>query len=222
MVGNSSQVESNQVGPHEHLERLVRRHQVHADRTPIADFSLAQWPQLEEFLRARARCVLDLGCGTGESTLSLARMFPAASVLGVDRSEQRLRRLAFVAPKNALTVRADSFDVLRLFARAGLRAQKIALLYPNPYPKAKLVQQRWHAHATFPLLLSSCESVELRCNWSIYAQEFAQALQWSGWRADQKELALTPVDTITAFERKYLASGHTLYQVCGSPAIGDA
>jgi SAM-dependent methyltransferase len=69
--------------------------------------------------------VLDLGTGTGEAALFLAREFPRASVRGVDISEEMIRfakgkvgldpdgRIAFrVADAAKLPYEADSFDLL--------------------------------------------------------------------------------------------------------------
>jgi tRNA (guanine-N7-)-methyltransferase len=67
------------------------------------------------------------------------------------------------------------------------------------------------------LLLQLCDELELRCNWAIYAEEFQLALRWSNWRVEACELKCDPEETITAFERKYVASGHALYQVRAWP-----
>jgi ubiquinone/menaquinone biosynthesis C-methylase UbiE len=69
--------------------------------------------------------VLDVGCGTGEGTLFLAREFPQARVRGVDLSEEMVRaavakvgldpegRIAFkVGDAAALPYPDDSFDLL--------------------------------------------------------------------------------------------------------------
>jgi ubiquinone/menaquinone biosynthesis C-methylase UbiE len=71
--------------------------------------------------------VLDVGTGTGEGALMLAREFPRASVRGIDISEEMIRtaqskigldpegRVAFrVADGAALPYEADSFDLVTL------------------------------------------------------------------------------------------------------------
>lgn len=46
--------------------------------------------------------VIDLGCGTGEHTLTLARRFPQAQVTGLDQSAEMLERAqAQQAPTSA-------------------------------------------------------------------------------------------------------------------------
>ena len=61
----------------------------------------------EALLRAAAvrpaDTILDIGCGTGRSTLELARMAPSGSVLGVDLSTKMLARARTVAAREGLT-----------------------------------------------------------------------------------------------------------------------
>jgi ubiquinone/menaquinone biosynthesis C-methylase UbiE len=77
------------------------------------------------YVRPAPERVLDLGCGTGEGTLFLAREFPQASVRGVDISEEMVRearrkvgldpegRVAFaVADAASLPYGDESFDLV--------------------------------------------------------------------------------------------------------------
>ena len=61
----------------------------------------------EALLRAAAvrpaDTILDIGCGTGSSTLGLARMAPSGSVLGVDLSAKMLGHARTVAEREGLT-----------------------------------------------------------------------------------------------------------------------
>ena len=160
--------------------------------------------------------VLDSGCGTGESTRILARAFPDHLVIGVDKSESRLGCLA--APHcpwregNAVWVRADLTTFWRLAVHAGLALDRHYLLYPNPWPKPGQLQRRWHAHPVVPDVLRLGGRLEMRTNWSVYADEFAFAL--SRLRDRVVEPAVFEVEEpLTPFERKYRDSGHVLYSV---------
>jgi tRNA (guanine-N7-)-methyltransferase len=209
----SSEVQSPQTGPHARLVEVVQSHLQHADQTPIAPHSLQDWPMLHEFLRSQSRFVLDLGCGTGLSTERLASRVQQTAVLGVDRSVDRLSRVADL-PSHARIARFDQYDLLRLCRQDGLLAEKVYLLYPNPSPKPDHLRRRWHGHPIWPCLLASTKAMELRTNWEIYAQEFALALQQSGISAQVQALVVQEDEAaLTRFEAKYHASGHALWRV---------
>jgi tRNA (guanine-N7-)-methyltransferase len=214
MQALSTPVYSTQSEIHPRLDEVIQRHLQHADQTPIAEHSLSAWPDASRFLQSKPHFVLDLGCGTGVSTHQLAQQFPDAAVLGVDRSVDRLSRSTTLT-SNALVLRFDQFDLLRLCAKAKFVADKIVLLYPNPSPKPEHLRRRWHAHPIWPCLLMCTRAVELRTNWEIYAREFACALQFSGIKAQAQPLSTAQDEAaLTRFEAKYRASGHALWQVC--------
>ncbi|MGB1700418.1 MAG: tRNA (guanine(46)-N(7))-methyltransferase TrmB [Nannocystaceae bacterium] len=160
--------------------------------------------------------VLDLGCGTGESTRTIAEGAPDHWVFGLDRSEHRLAKaMACPSPENARFVRCDAAHLSALAAAAGWTIQRLYLLYPNPYPKPGHLRRRWHGHPVFPTLARMCASIELRTNWDIYAEEFAQGLVWMGREVERRDVE--SAGTFTAFERKYLGRGERCY-VVRSPA----
>ncbi|GAP67251.1 putative S-adenosylmethionine-dependent methyltransferase [Mizugakiibacter sediminis] len=217
MFANSRVVASAQQAPHARLEARVRRHLDVPWRRPPAAHNVRAF----EALRARiadAPCplVLDAGCGTGASTLRLAERHRDCWVIGVDKSAARLavgaRLLAAAdAPANALLLRAELGDLWRLMRDAGWRLHRHYLLYPNPWPKPAQLARRWHAHPAFAALSALGGTLELRCNWRVYADEFASALRLAG--ADARAEAFIPADPLTPFERKYAASGHALWRV---------
>jgi len=163
--------------------------------------------------------VLDSGCGTGESTRILARSFPDHLVIGVDKSESRLARLAAKQfpwrEGNAVWVRADLTTFWRLATQARLVLDRHYLLYPNPWPKPGQLQRRWHAHPVFPELLGLGGRLEMRTNWRVYADEFAFVLFRLQSRVVEPDV-LEPGEPLTPFERKYRDSGHVLYSVVSS------
>ena len=123
--------------------------------------------------------MLDSGCGTGASTRALARAHPDCLVIGVDKSVARLGRTGASAfphrEGNAVWLRAELSSFWRLALQAGWALERHYLLYPNPWPKPGQLQRRWHGHPVFPELLRLGGRLELRCNWEIYALEFAAA-----------------------------------------------
>jgi tRNA G46 methylase TrmB len=163
----------------------------------------------------RVPFVLDAGCGTGASTLALAREYPDRLVLGVDKSAARLgagQRMidAGGAPPNALLLRCELVDFWQFAAAAGLHCTRQYLLYPNPWPKPEHLKRRWHAHPVLSSLLKLGGRIELRTNWSIYAEEFGVAMRVAG--IEVRCETFEPSEPLTPFERKFAASGHTLWR----------
>jgi hypothetical protein len=79
--------------------------------------------------------------------------------------------------------------------------------------------RRWHAHPVLPALLALGDTIELRTNWRVYADEFVMALCDAGWSATCVTFspanplpAISTSPGLTAFERKYAASGQALWR----------
>ncbi|WP_050468758.1 tRNA (guanine(46)-N(7))-methyltransferase TrmB [Herbaspirillum chlorophenolicum] len=213
---NSSPISSAQTGVHEQLADLVTRHASHPFRKPVTDYNRRAFDHSMAAWRAAGEppLILDTGCGVGLSTLNLAVQYPDHFVIGIDQSADRLARNTHwegPEPGNLCFVRADLVDYWRLAMDAGWRPARHYLLYPNPWPKIGHLARRWHGHAVFPSILQLGGHIECRSNWRIYVEEFAAALnQLSGLDAAAEPYATDA--PITPFERKYLASGHTLWR----------
>lgn len=182
--------------------------------------------------------ILDSGCGTGESTIHIARRFPGIPVIGIDKSCARLDKAGNPSqtagedvPPNAFWIRAELLDFWRL-ALERVQASEWtipyhAVYYPNPWPKQSEATRRFHMHPIFPTLLALGKVIELRTNWEIYAREFAEAakivLNENAESADTTATvpanaqitceSFDPVAPETAFERKYKEARQTLWRV---------
>lgn len=195
--------------------------------------------------------ILDSGCGTGESTLHIARRFPNIPVIGIDKSGERLTKagnehqlMNLVPPaqgrgdnrgeaertegnvsSNVFWVRAELLDFWRLaLERVQENRWTIpyhALYYPNPWPKQNEATRRFHLHPIFPTFMALSPVTELRTNWDIYAQEFAEAarildMEQRDSNAPTANIILetfTPDNCETAFERKYKEARQQLWRV---------
>ena len=93
----------------------------------------------------------------------------------------------------------------------GIRLAQHYLLYPNPWPKTDQLARRWHGHAVFPAVVALGGRFECRSNWRIYIDECAAALSMLTGASVAAE-AYMPSNSITPFEQKYLASGHSLWR----------
>jgi len=220
----SRNVSSAQQDPHPKLGAVVNAHLHHPWQAPLHPPSVDAFAALQAQIGEETRTlVLDSGCGTGESTRLIARARPDCLVIGVDKSLARLARIgATMFPHregNALWLRAELSTFWRLARAAGWRLRHHYLLYPNPWPKPGQLRRRWHAHPVFPELLQLGGRLEMRCNWVIYAQEFAAATnRVLGTRVCPQLLSESAV--ISPFERKYRASGHRLYSLSVSCEAG--
>lgn len=216
MHANSRPITSSQAGIHDQLVSVVSMHTATVFQKPIASYNQAAFDASAAAWRniGRPPLILDSGCGVGLSTLHLAREFPDHFVIGVDQSADRLARNTHwggPSPENAMLVRADLVDYWRLMQAAGMFPARHYLLYPNPWPKIGHLKRRWHGHPVFPAIAALGGIVECRSNWRIYVEEWAAALNHVTGSEAKAEPYSTAVP-ITPFERKYLASGHTLWR----------
>ncbi|MBT8140119.1 MAG: methyltransferase domain-containing protein [Gammaproteobacteria bacterium] len=215
----SRSVLSGQSGAHSNLQRLVEKHLRTRSSRPYAPHNVDAFHAVVNAAKGRD-LILDAGCGTGDSTLVLARRHPQAFVAGIDKSAKRLDMLAKAnaaqREPNALLVRADLVDFFRIAAAEGARVYKNYFLYPNPWPKPAHLQRRWHGAAVFREILELGGEIELRSNWKIYAEEFAMALNIAGIDSELRPLVTTDSTALTPFEKKYHASGHSLWQLCAT------
>lgn len=216
--GNSRQITSNQMGPHDKVPGLVKKYLSSTSQKPFNQHTLDAYKSVCEWLRSkdpsRTRpLIMDSCCGVGESSAFIAQHHPDALVIGIDKSALRVGKHDNYAKDNGnyLIVRADVNDFWRLASQNNWQLFKHYLLYPNPYPKSTQVQRRWHASAAFKDILALGGTLEVRSNWQIYIQEFALALRIAGFEAQaslyQSDKAITP------FERKYWASGQQSWVV---------
>ncbi len=231
-------VTSNQIDIYKNLEAVVRKYAATTFLRPVADHTREAFEKASEFVRSfyestgRLDLVLDSGCGTGESTIHLARKFPNVPVIGIDKSAVRLskagneRQLEVSAgdscdvPANAFWVRAELLDFWRLAlekVNAGeWNVLHHALYYPNPWPKESEANRRFHLHPIFPVLMRLSPVTELRTNWEIYAREYKEAARIAGdclsLNVSAECSAFSPENPETAFERKYQTAGQELYR----------
>ena len=211
MQANSKEIESSQDGIHPRLIEYVKKHLDSNYQKPIQKFSAPIFSEVIEIAEASGLpLILDSGCGVGESTINLAKLHPNSFIIGIDKSKARIEKQSSLRGENYLIVRADLIDFWRQAVAANWKLEKHYILYPNPWPKPEHLQRRWHAHPVFPSILELGGEIEVRSNWKIYIDEFAEALSLKS--KQMKVEAFKPKDPITLFEKKYLESGHQLFR----------
>ena len=213
-TGDSKAIVSNQPGVHEKLDEIVKKHLAHRSKKPYQAHTEQAFEQINAIVQAfDGDIILDSCCGVGQSTRILAQQNPEALVIGVDKSANRIERNIedVWQVDNYHLIRADLNDFYRLVEKANWPIHKHYILYPNPWPKAKHIQRRWHGSAVFPEIIGLGKHIILRSNWPIYLQEFQQAAAIAGRNGEMSEV--TDKQPLTPFEAKYQASGQTCWQL---------
>jgi tRNA G46 methylase TrmB len=219
VISESGLVSSTQAGIHPNLDACVHKHLETAWAQPLHSPTVEIYRLLDQkgMLSDCRPVILDSGCGTGKSTRRLAEMFPLHLVIGVDRSSSRLAKSGvhsgFLYTENCILVRAELATFWRLLLKSRLSPEKHCLFYPNPWPKPGHLSRRWHGHPVFPQLLELGGEIEMRCNWEVYAREFAKAAVIATG-AEISVKSIEPGSGITPFEQKYLERGQPLFSVC--------
>lgn len=211
----SSQVSTNQQGVYRNLDKVVTRHLNSNFKKPFAQYNIDAYHTAVSKIAGR-KLIVDAGCGNGRSTRNLAKQYPDAFVIGIDKSAARITRgnNRYSEPlENACIMQADLHDFWRLAVLDHLRVHKHFILYPNPWPKSQHFRRRWHGSPLLKSIIELGGELELRSNWSTYAREFQRALELAGITAYLTELDSSPEADMTDFETKYRRSGHKLWRL---------
>jgi len=213
---NSRSITTNQTGLNEKLDEIVLRHLNAEFKKPISEHTQIAFDEINIKVKDfEGDIILDSCCGVGESTANLAKRHPKALIIGIDKSAHRLDKHDVEYKQSDdgqyILARADLNDFWRLVVEQKWNISHHYLLYPNPWPKAKHLQRRWHGAAVFPYIIQLGGKLELRSNWKTYVDEFARALELAKHNT-QVELYHSD-ESITPFERKYWASGQKSHRL---------
>jgi tRNA (guanine-N7-)-methyltransferase len=101
-----------------------------------------------DFFRNDGPLHLELGCGKGEFTVGLARLFPAENYIGIDIKGARMWRGAKTALEENMTnvafIRSQIFYLDHFFSAGEVRS--IWITFPDPQPR----ESRSHKRLTSP------------------------------------------------------------------------
>ena len=197
-------------------------------KRPIAAHQRILFERIKQHALWQQGIHIDWGCGTGMSTLNIARTKPQQLVVGIDQSKHRLMKHAWSSTQiekqgwaqyqNCMLVHGRIEDMALLFFEHSLQQQNACVqaqtfFYPNPWPKRKHLNKRLPTHPIFPYLVGLSNDIIMRCNWQTYAEQ---------WRFCAKQLRPdlqhtmtlhTPNRPISLFERKYLQTNTPIFQV---------
>ena len=214
MRKSSPRILTNQTGPHPKLKQSPVGASTYMACYPVSLNVLEICQKIKkEQDKSDWSLLLDSGCGTGDSTINIAKSYPDYLVIGIDKSSKRLNQAQQkIKSENVRFITANlvEFWIGLKLVNASIAANFI--LYPNPWPKQKHLKKRWHAHPVMPLLPVISKYIELRTNWRIYAEEFCNSLTKLTGAVMAVE-RINPNNPISAFEEKYVESNHDLFRL---------
>ena len=156
---------------------------------------------------------LELGAGAGLHAIRHAQKNPDRIIIAIERTSKanRLQSRANNHPelKNLIAIRADAIHWMALNVPP-LAIETCFILYPNPYPKGRQKNLRWHNMPFMGFLksrLKPAAKIITATNEAFYADEAKDRMQSWGFRLIEDH----PLDPTgpgrTHFEKKYLARG---------------
>jgi tRNA (guanine-N7-)-methyltransferase len=134
----------------------------------------------EAWFGRSAPVVLEIGCGTGTSTLAMAKAEPHLNVVAVEVYRRGLAQLLSGIDREGVTnirlVRGDGVDVLEhLFGADSLTGVRI--FFPDPWPKARHHKRRLLQPATVALIADRLRSggiLHAATDHAGYAEQIAE------------------------------------------------
>ena len=212
---NSSVVNTNQSGVHSDVSYIVKKNKNNSYKRPISKHNINAYEQAMSKTTSK-KIIFDSGCGKGKSTQKLAYQYPDCFIIGIDKSELRLKK-SFANKdqiiKNFCIVRADLVDFWRLATEDGLKLENHFIFYPNPWPKKNHLKRRWHCSPVFKNIIQLGGRLEIRTNWKIYLDEFSLALSEYRLRSENRLYLPKNNNYLSDFEEKYHKSGHDLWKL---------
>ena len=162
---------------------------------------------------------LEIGAGQGLHAVSYCAQNPERTLIAVEKTHTRFHQLqrrhqAHLHLTNLLPVHADAAAFVTHHLPEN-SLERIFLLYPNPYPKAKQSNLRWHNRPFFQLLLTRLKpggELTLATNLEWYAEE-AQRQLCDHWHLQSLEYRPYQQQPRTHFEKKYLARGERCWNL---------
>jgi tRNA (guanine-N7-)-methyltransferase len=169
--------------------------------------------------------ILELGCGKGEYTLSLAEMFPKFNFIGIDIKGERIWKGATNAKsknlKNVAFLRINVLDLTKFFQEDEVK--EIWLTFPDPRPKDGEEKRRLTSPRFLELyqkILQKNHSIHLKTDdldlytytLEILEKKFPQALiQVKTNNLYESDLIRDPVLQIqTTYEKRFLENQKTI------------
>ena len=102
-----------------------------------------------DILAVEKNIILDVGFGTGDSTIALQDMFPRYRVLGIESYKPGIKNLL---SKNIYVHYGDALEIIEKIRNDTI--SQIYMLFPDPWQKKKHRKRRLFNEYTFRIILS--------------------------------------------------------------------
>jgi tRNA G46 methylase TrmB len=188
-----------------------------ARKVPQISLEAQTLSRLEEI----GRFDLEIGAGQGLHAIRYCQTHPDRVLLAVERTKTKYSRLnrralAHQELTGLLPLHADAVSIVthHIAARS---IERVFLLYPNPYPKSKQSNLRWHNSPFFGELLKKMSpgaTLVLATNLKWYADEAQDRMtrDWGLQLIERRSLSAN-FPPRTHFEKKYLLRGEICYDL---------
>jgi tRNA G46 methylase TrmB len=162
---------------------------------------------------------LEIGAGQGFHALTYSLRHPERRLIAVERTINRFKQLQrrfteHGCPTNLFPIHADAISVVSHWLQ-NTSLERVFLLYPNPYPKSKHANLRWHNMPFMGQLLRKMKPegrLTLATNILSYKDEakFVMEREWGMSLVAEQLVNHSPR---THFEKKYLERGETCWNL---------
>ena len=164
---------------------------------------------------------IEIGCGVGFHPLRYARENPGRQLIAFERTEEKFdkfaRRIKNHPPfLNLMAIHGDALNWI-VHGIKPLTVDRYIILYPNPYPKEKQKNQRFHEMPFMGYLIETLKrkgQIVLATNIESYAiqakEKFIHTWQLKLFEESRVEKNTSPR---THFEKKYLERGEVCWNL---------
>ncbi|WP_369804390.1 tRNA (guanosine(46)-N7)-methyltransferase TrmB [Canibacter zhuwentaonis] len=181
-----------------------------------------QTPPAEWFGRV-APVVVEIGSGQGQQLVYAAERNPGSDFVGVEVYTAGIARTMLMADAqrvdNLRLVEANAPEVLTNLLPQGA-VSEVWIFFPDPWHKARHNKRRLVDEGFVPVLQGALKPggvVRLATDWQEYAEQMREVLDGADAFARDFEGEWAPRfegRTLTAFERKGIAKGRSIYDLC--------
>ena len=163
-----------------------------------------------DILAIEENIILDIGFGTGDSTIALQGMFPQHSILGIESYKPGIKNLL---SKNIFVHHGDALEILEKINTNTI--SQIYMLFPDPWQKKKHRKRRLLNEYTFRVIMSIIKKNGFfhfstdNINYALEAKAVISKVT-SGEVAFSKNRGFRP---ITKFEKKSISKNNFVFDL---------